>query len=94
MRVEFRMEEFEKVSHKGTAQDVTERMAEFEVVDKVAKYPSKEKSGTLPYGVKRFKMCAQCGEIMEIHELDEKEVTYCCKSCGQRMVLEINEYNA
>ena len=65
MNVESRMDEFEKVSHKTTKQDVKERMGEFDPVDKVQKQLTKEKSSTLPYSLKRYKTCPHCGEFME-----------------------------
>ena len=91
MSVESRMDEFEKVSDKKTAQDVSRRMQEFEQVDKSQKYPSKDKSGTLPYGIKRLRPCPECGETMEIHEIKEDEAVYHCKSCGNKLTLAIEK---
>lgn len=89
MNVESRMDEFEKVSHKATKQDIKERMGEFDPVDKVQKQLTKEKSSTLPYGLKRYKTCPHCGEFMEIHELKETEAIYICKSCEQRTTIKM-----
>lgn len=91
MSIESRMDEFEKVSHKTTEQDVKERMEEFDPVDKVQKKLTKEKTSTLPYGLKRYKTCPHCGEFMEIHELKETEATYLCKNCKQRTTVKIKE---
>ncbi len=90
MSIESRMDEFEKVSNKKLMTDISGRMEEFEPVDKDKNLPTKEKTSTLPYGVKRFKSCALCGEIMEIHEFKEEEVSYICKSCGQKITLPIS----
>ena len=89
MSIESRMEEFEKVSHKKEAADVKERMEEFETIDKDKKTQDKEKESTLPYGVKRFKVCTACDEMMEISEFKAHEVIYICKACGQKMTLTI-----
>lgn len=86
MSIETRMDEFEKVSNKEQPQDVSNRMAEFEAVDKYQKKLSKEKYSTLPYGIKRYKTCPQCDEIMEIHEIKGANVIYKCKTCHQNMV--------
>lgn len=67
------------------------RMDEFEkVFQKDKNRDSKEKSSTLPYGVKRFKTCPYCNEIMEIDQLKEKEVIYYCKSCAKKHTLVID----
>ena len=89
MSIESRMDEFERVSNKKIATDVTGRMEEFEPVDKDQKLPAKEKIITLPYGVKRLKACLTCGEMMEIREFKEDEVVYICKSCGQKITFPI-----
>lgn len=90
MNVESRMDEFEKVSHKATNQDVEGRMDEFKTADKTQKHLIKEKSSsTLPYGLKRYKTCPNCGEFMEIDELKETEAIYSCKSCKQKMNIKI-----
>lgn len=92
MSIESRMDEFERVSNKKIATDVTGRMEEFEPVDKDQKLPAKEKISTLPYGVKRLKACLTCGEMMEIREFKEDEVIYICKSCGQKITLPIGSF--
>ena len=46
MNVESRMDEFEKVSHKATNQDVEGRMDEFKTADKTQKHLIKEKSSS------------------------------------------------
>lgn len=83
MSIEARMEEFEKVSDKEQIQDVSSRMAEFKTVDKQQKRLSEEKYSTLPYGIKRYKTCPQCDEIMEIYEIKGSHTIYKCKSCHQ-----------
>ena len=83
MSVETRMDEFEKVSDKKDIHDVSSRMAEFEQVDKGSKHSSKDKFGTLPYGIKRVRPCLECGEFMEIQEIKEKEAIYYCKHCDK-----------
>lgn len=92
MSIESRMDEFERVSNKKVMTDIAGRMEEFETVDKTKNLPTKEKTSTLPYGVKRFKTCAACGEVMEIHEFKEQEVVYTCKSCGQKVTLPISSF--
>lgn len=92
MSIESRMDEFERVSNKKVVTDVTGRMGEFEPVDKNQKLPTKEKTSTLPYGVKRLKTCVVCGEMMEIREFKEHEVIYICKSCGQKIALPIGSF--
>jgi len=92
MSIESRMDEFEKVSSKKLATDISERMEEFEPIEKDKNLPTKGKTSTLPYGVKRFKTCVMCGEIMEIHEFKEQEVVYTCKSCGQKVTLPIGSF--
>ena len=64
-------------------------MESFETVQKVARPSIKDKSGTLPYGYKRYKTCPHCGEIMEIYELKEAEAIYICKDCKQRTAIEM-----
>lgn len=82
MSVESRMGEFEKVSDKENNQDVSKRMDEFEQVDRTQKKFSKDKFGILPYGMKKIRPCPNCGEIMEIEEIKEKEAIYYCKACN------------
>ena len=89
MSIESRMDEFEKVAHKKSVTNVEGRMEEFETVTKEKKLSSKEKISTLPYGVKRFKACTACEEMMEICEFKEHEVVYICKSCGQKVTLAV-----
>ena len=89
MSIESRMEEFEKVSHKKEVTNVKERMEGFETIDKDKKIETKEKVSTLPYGVKRFKVCTACDEMMEISEFKTHEVVYICKACGQKMTLTV-----
>lgn len=81
MSVESRMDEFEKVSDKQKAHDVSGRMAEFEQVDKTQKHTDKDKNSTLPYGIKRLRPCPECGEFMEIQEIRENKATYYCQGC-------------
>lgn len=92
MSIESRMDEFERVSNKKKVTDVTGRMEEFDSVDKDQKLPTKEKTSTLPHGVKRLKACSACGEMMEIREFKEYEVIYICKSCGQKLTLAIGSF--
>lgn len=91
MSIESRMDEFERVSNKKLIQDVPECMDEFESVDKGHILPIKEKTSTLPYGVKRFKTCPSCGEFMEIHELKGEEAIYHCHTCDKHISILINE---
>ena len=90
MSIEKRMQDFEKVSEKQTAsEDVSKRMDEF---DKVAesKQASGDKTGALPYGLKRFRPCPHCGEFMEIQEYITGGASYLCKACKQ--VSEVKTY--
>lgn len=83
MNVESRMDEFSKVSHKQNLQDVSDRMEEFEPIEKVSKYSSKDKYGTLPYGIKPIKCCPECGEFMDIHEIKDNQAIYYCMGCSK-----------
>lgn len=90
MSVESRMDEFAKVSDKNMAQDVSGRMAEFEQVDKTQKYPSKDKVGALPYGIKPLRPCTECGEVMELQEIKGESAIYYCKSCDKQVSVAVN----
>lgn len=92
MSIESRMDEFEKISHKKGVTDVEGRMEEFETIEKEKKLPTKEKISTLPYGMKRFKVCTACDEMMEISEFKEHEVIYICKSCGQKITIAVGSF--
>lgn len=87
MNVESRMAEFEKVSDKQNPQDVSERMKEFEQVDKEIKCPVKNKEAALPYGIKRIRICDTCGEFMEIQEIKEKQAIYYCPNCDKTVTI-------
>lgn len=90
MSIDSRMDEFKKVAHKVKDQDVKGRMEEFKIVDKAQKEDIKEKAtSTLPHGLKRYRNCLECGEIMEIEELKETEAIYYCKSCNQKISVKV-----
>ncbi|MBE6024865.1 MAG: hypothetical protein E7231_17075 [Cellulosilyticum sp.] len=91
MSVESRMDEFEKVSDKKNTHDVSGRMEEFEQVDKRNKYIDKDKTGVLPYGIKRLKSCPVCGEFMEIQEIKEKDALYYCKGCQKVVTFSVEK---
>ncbi len=82
MSIEKRMQDFEKVSEKHLdAEDVSKRMEGFEKVPADTKHISHDKTGSLPYGLKRFRPCPYCGEFMEIQEFIADGATYLCGSC-------------
>ncbi|WP_069999671.1 hypothetical protein [Cellulosilyticum sp. I15G10I2] len=82
MSIEKRMQDFEKVSEKNlTSEDVSKRMAEFDKVASETKHHSNDKTGSLPYGLKRYRPCPQCGEFMEIQEFAADAATYLCSTC-------------
>lgn len=90
MSIEKRMQEFEKVSDKQlTTEDVTKRMEEFNKVLEDTKNTSHDKTGSLPYGLKRFRPCPYCGEFMEIQEVTADGGVYQCSSCSKTSKIEI-----
>lgn len=89
MNVESRMDEFEKVANKEEAHDVSELMAEFEKVNKAHAEGSKDKQGTLPFGIKSRKPCPECGDFMEIKEIKEDKALYYCKTCRETVVISV-----
>lgn len=84
MNIESRMDEFKKVADKimTNEEQIRVRMNEFEEVPRKSQC-SKEKESELPYGLKRYILCPHCEEIMEIHEVKEKEAIYRCQHCNQ-----------
>ena len=88
MSIESRMDEFEKVSHKEEKKDVKQRMDEFEEVANKQGSSSKEKSASLPYGLKRYNTCPYCGEFMEIDEVQGRKGAYKCLSCKKEAIIE------
>lgn len=90
MSIEKRMQDFEKVSQKqSTAEDVDSRMEEFEKVIGDTKHVSSEKTGSLPYGLKRYRPCPYCGEFMEIQEVTKNGGTYLCNACNKVSRVEV-----
>ncbi len=89
MSVESRMDEFERVSNKQIKSDIKGRMEDFKEVDKSQTHTGKEKSSTLPYGLKRFRSCPHCDEFMEIHEVKDKQAIYHCPNCNRRISIDI-----
>ena len=89
MKIESRMDEFEKIADKKPVEDVKKRMAEFEQVDRTISSASSDKESTLPFGLKRYKTCPYCGEIMEIHEISSQKAVYRCKTCHKESIQEI-----
>ena len=85
------MKEVEIEVDRRKKMSIESRMDEFEPVDKGHTLPTKEKTSTLPYGVKRFKTCPSCGEFMEIHELKGEEAIYHCHTCDKNISILINE---
>jgi formamidopyrimidine-DNA glycosylase len=84
------MEEFEKIAEKQvTPKEVSERMAEFDKVAGASKRTGGDKTGTLPYGLKRYSPCPRCGEFMEIQEVKETAV-YLCKGCNKISTVELH----
>lgn len=84
MSIEKRMQDFEKVSQKQEGvEDVPKRMAEFDKVPGASKQVSHEKTGSLPFGLKRYRPCPYCGEFMEIQEVIKDEATYLCDACNK-----------
>ncbi|MDF2612335.1 MAG: hypothetical protein K0S71_121 [Clostridia bacterium] len=82
MSIEKRMQDFEKVSEKQfAAEDVSKRMEEFDKVTADKKRLSNDKTGALPYGLKRYRPCPHCGEFMEIQEVMADGANYLCSSC-------------
>ncbi len=82
MSIEKRMQDFEKVSEKnGASENVSKRMAEFNKVIGETKHHSSDKTGLLPFGLKRNRPCPHCGEFMEIQEVTADDATYLCGSC-------------
>lgn len=81
MKIEARMNEFEKVSNKKPVEDVSKRMKDFEQVERKAALEGQHKEGALPFGLKRYKACPHCGEIMEIYKIEEGKAVYQCKAC-------------
>ena len=88
MSIESRMDEFEKVSHNKEKKDIKKRMDEFEEVAKHQGSSSKEKSASLPYGLKRYNTCPYCGEFMEIDEVQGRVGTYKCTKCKKEATIE------
>lgn len=89
MKIQDRMDEFEKVADKKIVPHTEQRMADF---DKVEKETNKETNketikhkDNLPYGIKRYKTCPKCGEIMEIYSIEDKKAIYNCHYCGHKM---------
>lgn len=92
MSIEKRMQEFEKVSQKPeSVEDVTKRMEEFEKVPGAVKQGTHEKTGTLPFGLKRFRPCPHCSEFMEIYEVKKDGADYFCKNCSKVVNVKANE---
>ena len=87
MNIESRMDEFKKVADKKMVHEeqIRLRMNEFEEVPRKIKFSkdSKEKESELPYGLKRYILCPNCEEIIEIHDMKEKEAIYRCHHCNQ-----------
>ncbi len=90
MSVESRMDEFLKVADKQNIRDVSGRMSEFEQVEKVTQYPSKDRFGTLPYGIKKVKSCPDCGEFIEIQEIKDNTAIYFCEACGKNIYIALH----
>lgn len=85
------MQEFEKVSDKRlTSEDVSKRMEEFDKVPSNFSGHAHDKTGTLPYGLKRYRPCPSCGEFMEIQEYISDGANYLCKSCGKTLQVKID----
>lgn len=89
MNVESRMAGFEKVANKEGAHDVSGLMDEFQKVNKIHVEGSKDKEGTLPFGIKTRKPCAECGGFMEIKEIKENKASYYCKTCKETVVISV-----
>jgi len=90
MKIEDRMGDFEKVADKVLAKDdkeVKERMTDFEAVTKGKEHDKGD--STLPFGLKRYKTCPECGEFMEIHKIEEGKAIYRCKNCEKEIHQEI-----
>jgi len=82
MSIEKRMQDFEKISEKQQGvEDVPKRMEEFDKVTADKKRLSNDKTGSLPYGLKRYRPCPHCGEFMEIQEVMKDGATYLCNAC-------------
>lgn len=90
MNVESRMDEFKKVADKvmESEEEVALRMDDFEKVSKTAARV-KEKESELPYGIRRYIPCQNCEEIMEIHEVKEREAIYRCHHCQRELKVTI-----
>lgn len=89
MKVEMRMDEFQKVANKEPAHDVSELMDEFEKVNKTHVQGVKDKEATLPLGIKSRKPCPECGGIMEIKEIKENKASYYCKVCKETVAVSV-----
>jgi hypothetical protein len=91
MSIEKRMQDFEKISEKQlTTEDVSKRMEEFDKVQEDTKRVSREKTGSLPYGLKRYSPCPYCGEFMEIQEVNDKDAAYLCDYCHKTSKIKLN----
>ncbi len=75
----------EKEISSHITQDITRRMEGFEEVRKKKDNNEKRKTGSLPYGHKRYKNCKNCGEVMEISSMDNEIAIYICRNCGETL---------
>lgn len=89
MNIEKRMAEFEKVANKESSNDVKGRMSDFQKVEKCKQNKDTDKASTLPFGIKRYRTCPICDEMMEIDEIKKNGVIYYCKTCNKYINMDI-----
>lgn len=91
MNIEKRMAEFEKVANKESSDDIKGRMEEFQKVEKYEKNKVIDKASTLPFGIKRYRTCPTCDEMMEIDEIKKDVIIYYCKTCNKYVNIQLED---
>ncbi|PHV69878.1 hypothetical protein CS063_13655 [Sporanaerobium hydrogeniformans] len=92
MKIEQRMDEFQKVATTKEGTPVEERMDEFHKPQpsKTAKTPLPSKATSeLPYGLKAHKPCLFCSGTLELQEVRASEALYLCSNCQREITFPI-----